>query len=82
MEYLQLITSPEFPEKRIGYLGLMLLLDERQEFLMLVTISLKQYPIYIYKFFKIIIIIISIDFFFFFKSKYSERVNILCRLRC
>ena len=42
MECLRLIVSNAYGEKRMGYLGLMLLLDERQEVLMLVTNSLKK----------------------------------------
>jgi AP-1 complex subunit gamma-1 len=42
MECLKLIVSPHYSDKRVGYLGLTLLLDERQEVLMLVTNSLKN----------------------------------------
>ena len=41
MECLKLISAQTFPEKRIGYLGLTLLLTENTEVLMLVTNSLK-----------------------------------------
>jgi AP-1 complex subunit gamma-1 len=41
LECLKLISAPGFPEKRIGYLGLTLLLTEQTEVLMLVTNSLK-----------------------------------------
>lgn len=42
MECLRLIVSQSYGDKRMGYLGLMVLLDERQEVLMLVTNSLKK----------------------------------------
>ena len=42
MECLKLISAPGFPEKRIGYLALTLLLTEQTEVLTLVTNSLKM----------------------------------------
>jgi AP-1 complex subunit gamma-1 len=43
MECVNLITSNKYPEKRIGYLALMILLDENQEVLPLIEHTLKKY---------------------------------------
>jgi len=42
VEVLKLLSSPSYPEKRLGYLALMQLLDENTEVLMLATQSLKK----------------------------------------
>lgn len=42
MECVKLIASQNFCEKRMGYLAVSLLMDEKSEVLMLVTNSLKQ----------------------------------------
>lgn len=42
LECMKLIASPHFPEKRIGYLGMMLLLSEEADVLMLSTNALKN----------------------------------------
>jgi AP-1 complex subunit gamma-1 len=42
IECLKLCVQPKFIDKRLGYLGIMMLLDENQETLTLVTNCLKK----------------------------------------
>lgn len=43
MECLKLIVSPLYPDKRLGYLALMLLLDETSELLTLATNAIQKH---------------------------------------
>lgn len=45
MECINLISSQKYPEKRIGYLALMILLDETQEVLPLIEHTVKKYEV-------------------------------------
>lgn len=42
LECLKLIASSKYTDKRVGYLGAMMLLDERQDVHVLITNSMKK----------------------------------------
>lgn len=42
IESLKLVVSPKYADKRLGYLDIMLLIDEKIKVLILVTNSLKK----------------------------------------